>query len=535
MGGPQPEQNELPRAGQPARQTASPANAAAPAAAEAPLPYDVDAWLRTLDAAQQEESEDYPPTVRKRLLYVPDRGPHSGGLIVSTQSIELKRDGTMARTSTRHQPDQLLRAGQQPKFLRPSDRSILRQLLSARCRSQRGIHCDAAGHHRHRPGAAGQAGMAQPWPKDPPTPGRPQLADLRGWQSAARVGSPCAVDRATARKSPGMSTRQPGSWARSNSIYRHVLSMPCWRPQPYHRQSPGRVREEMTRRLATAGVYQPRRPWHRHEGCGKGSSRICCFLPGELPFDPTRHHPSGPGIGSAQPTGSHRVVALARLSWRYGPISPARGNSVPAGARGCNRAGCDVRAWSAIMRAEEQATETAPAGLGLVRISHHQLPAGHPSPRPRPGDDRPGPGSLARVRARRRPSPCGRMGWLVDIADDFPLRLVEPSGDLSFELTERSGIDWFDLDLGVMLDGQRISPGSGTARLHREHRGWTPWRDLGVETDDHALPMLLPLPGWPAADDTVGPSCVRSWRRCWNCSPGAEIDGRGRHAPSLTS
>jgi hypothetical protein len=124
--GPRPQQKELPRAGQPARQTASPANAAAPAAAEAPLPYDVDAWLRTLDAAQQEESEDYPPTVRKRLLYVLDRGPHSGGLIVSTQSIELKRDGTMARTSTRHQPDQLLRAGQQPKFLRPSDRSILR-------------------------------------------------------------------------------------------------------------------------------------------------------------------------------------------------------------------------------------------------------------------------------------------------------------------------------------------------------------------------------------------------------------------------
>jgi hypothetical protein len=113
MRGPDPQQSALPRAGQPAHQTDF--AAAEPAEAKAPLPYEVDAWLRTLDAAQQEESEDYPPTVRKRLLYVLDRGPHSGGVIVSTQSVELKRDGTMARTSTRHQPDQLLRAGQQPK------------------------------------------------------------------------------------------------------------------------------------------------------------------------------------------------------------------------------------------------------------------------------------------------------------------------------------------------------------------------------------------------------------------------------------
>ena len=52
---------------------------ALPTATEAPLPFEVDAWLRSLEAAQEEESEDYPPSVRKRLLYVLDRGPHSGG------------------------------------------------------------------------------------------------------------------------------------------------------------------------------------------------------------------------------------------------------------------------------------------------------------------------------------------------------------------------------------------------------------------------------------------------------------------------
>ena len=119
----------LPRERRPVGMNDVPMNPVAQTDADLRLPHDVEAWLHTLDVAQQVESEDYPPTVRKRLLYVLDRGPHSGGLIVRPQSIELKRDGTTSRTSTRHLPDELLRNGQQPKFLRPSDRTILRQLI----------------------------------------------------------------------------------------------------------------------------------------------------------------------------------------------------------------------------------------------------------------------------------------------------------------------------------------------------------------------------------------------------------------------
>ena len=172
----------------------------------------MDAWLRTLDAAQQEESEDYPPTVRKRLLYVLDRGPHSGGLIVSTQSIELKRDGTMARTSTRHQPDQLLRAGQQPKFLRPSDRSILRQLLGA------GVEANEAFVATLQAIIATGRGRWGSWDgptlaEGPPTPGdlswrifedgsqRPELS-LAAPLIALRLAIPWYVDPATGVMGP---------------------------------------------------------------------------------------------------------------------------------------------------------------------------------------------------------------------------------------------------------------------------------------------------------------------------------------------
>ncbi|MGI4809929.1 MAG: hypothetical protein ACRYF2_17670, partial [Janthinobacterium lividum] len=68
--------------------------------------------------------------VRKRLLYVLEQGSHSGGLMVHLRSIELKRDDTPSGTVTPHQAAQLLRSGQQPKFLRPSDRAILAQLTS---------------------------------------------------------------------------------------------------------------------------------------------------------------------------------------------------------------------------------------------------------------------------------------------------------------------------------------------------------------------------------------------------------------------
>jgi SNF2 family DNA or RNA helicase len=70
---------------------------------------------------------------------------------------------------------------------------------------------------------------------------------------------------------------------------------------------------------------------------------------------------------------------------------------------------------------------------------------------------------------------------------------VEPEGGISFEIRERSGIDWFDLDLGVVVDGRRVSlvpalldfiAGSGTAlTTHRDE-----------QPDDGSSPMLLPLP-----------------------------------------
>jgi len=47
-------------------------------------------------------------------------------------------------------------------------------------------------------------------------------------------------------------------------------------------------------------------------------------------------------------------------------------------------------------------------------------------------------------------------GWRVDVAPDFPLRLVAADADSLSVDVEPSGIDWFDIALGATIDGERV-------------------------------------------------------------------------------
>ena len=95
---------------------------------------------------------------------------------------------------------------------------------------------------------------------------------------------------------------------------------------------------------------------------------------GDLPFDPTSVMPPG-RYRPPPPTGPHRA-ALARLSWRYGPIS------IPSGLhRQPDRVVQHGGVLYQVVRdakAEDQAAERARL-LGLAQINHyHSLPQVHP-------------------------------------------------------------------------------------------------------------------------------------------------------------
>jgi superfamily II DNA or RNA helicase len=84
-------------------------------------------------------------------------------------------------------------------------------------------------------------------------------------------------------------------------------------------------------------------------------------------------------------------------------------------------------------------------------------------------------------------------GWAIEIADDFPVRLAEPDGDVAAALEEGSGIDWLELHLGVMVDGQRVDlvPSLVAMIAASEMMGFA-LQDKLAEADE-AEPFLVPL------------------------------------------
>lgn len=47
-------------------------------------------------------------------------------------------------------------------------------------------------------------------------------------------------------------------------------------------------------------------------------------------------------------------------------------------------------------------------------------------------------------------------GWEIRIASDFPYQLLHGDSDIEASIRESSGLDWFELDLGIMIDGERV-------------------------------------------------------------------------------
>ena len=47
-------------------------------------------------------------------------------------------------------------------------------------------------------------------------------------------------------------------------------------------------------------------------------------------------------------------------------------------------------------------------------------------------------------------------GWAVEIDEDYPIRLAEAGEDWFADVEEGSGIDWFGIELGIDVDGERV-------------------------------------------------------------------------------
>jgi superfamily II DNA or RNA helicase len=461
--------------------TREPTEAAGPPA----LAPEVIAWLRALETAEESESEDYPVSVRKRLLYVLRPGPYSGGLMIGLSSIELKRDGHPSGASRTHSLSDLTRTTQQGKFLRPSDRAILRRLTPY-------PHADLEFPTVLRQILATGRGRWDRW-DGPVLHEDAPVAGTIGWSLAddgrqrpvmelpaplitLGIAAPWYVDPVTGAVGT-VETDLPAV------LVRALLDAPWLAPAAVSED-----RDQIARRLPDRSIPMPQElaPPERLQATLQPRLQLLCA---SLPFDPAA--PGRGGRYAGYDTSVSYQVPVARLSWCYGAVTL----TIPVTRDVVMRDGRMIE----IVRdkaAEAAALERLQL-LGFGRLDqHHGLVASHRHAKDLILLD---PDQEAWVDMMLDEVPALREdGWLIEIADDFPWRIAIPASDIAFDLTEGSGIDWFDLDLGVMVDGERINLLPALHRLFAalpDGRLPSGLQSGALEAEDADIaPMLLPLP-----------------------------------------
>ena len=437
-----------------APQPAAPAEAATPTAIMGTKPSrakpqsDPDAmapplaaWLKSLADEVKAETEEYPAGVTKRLFYMLGRSvPHGTAAPTLTIALtvgEMKRDGTLSVRFTTPDSTKLQHMDPAPAYLRPSDRTILRalsgyQLDEFRC-DPSAILRELLGTGRARmgefPGLVTKMGPARAgaieWQLQPDGSQRPHLK-VEGEGLTVMLPAPWYIDGTTAEVGPITIDMAP-------AMLRRLLNAP-----PVPPQHAGAVRAALG---ATIGANMP-------------AARVP--MPRELPYGGVVRgipiaHLRLKRLQVPYQEGADRLgAAAAALSFRYDPLLVASDATLKDQVH-------DGRRYSVIRDPKSEKTLTAV----LDRVGF--LPTRQVMPYGLPPEDR---GSF--VLQSRTPEarwldfmlddvPMLRgMGWEVEVAADFPYRVITANGPMQAELRETTGIDWFDLDLGVLVGTERI-------------------------------------------------------------------------------
>ena len=456
-----------------------PAAPVTPPPAEPVLPFEVAAWLQSLEGAEEVGSEDYPETVRQRLFYVLDvvPAPRGGALYVACFSASLRKDGGLG-TPRRYSPHQV---DTPARYLRPSDRLILRRLARLRHSASALDGDDDPPELLRRIIATGRARWAEVGgpvvSEGPARPGRiAWRLDPDGTQQAAlalddglvgfRLPAPWHAD-------PASGLVGPVDLGLPQGVATRLLSAP-----PIPAEAAPRVAVELARRLPALPVPAPRKLAPPEELGGPVVPHLR-LTTATLPFDPTH-----PGMPWRAAQGSFQV-SVAQLAFRYGPIALPPGRQEPP--RVMAR---DGKLYRLVRdRSAEQEALARLEEIGFARVSE-LAPVHVPY---RHGDDfllEDDQDGADWIDVVMHELPALRAaGWTVEVADDFPIRLVEAEGPVEAELEEGSGIDWLELHLGVLVDGERVDLVPLLVDLIADEAGAALLKD-----EEDGAPLLVPLP-----------------------------------------
>ncbi|WP_051657431.1 MULTISPECIES: DEAD/DEAH box helicase [Acidiphilium] len=464
-------------------------------------------WMNDLRLAQAGADEEYPADIHQRLMYVfePLSGPNPqvSDIGIEAVSVRLLKDGSLSTVTSSYDPGTLDDRGVGgTKFLRPSDREILPRLSRM---AQRGA---TSGFVVRLSGVEGNALL------------HAILATGRGrWEAVNGVvmqaGPPLEAGIVWALNEDG--SQSPTFELPDTGIAVRLTPPWCITPDTGLAQP---VRTGLADRLADTLLAAPPVPPEQAEALRERLARdVPAVAPHAPPvlaapeeiavppvpvlrIEPRRiSMPSWMG-GYRDLHGAVMTISIARLGFRYGDFEVAAHDdrTLPRFTKGAaifavvrdEAAEADAMRWltrlgfrAATGAASGSAGDLILAGgdveseLEWLEFFYHDAP---------------------QLRAA---------GWVVISADDLPVRLVKgDDAPLTASLSERteatgSGVDWFDLDLGVVVDGERIDLLPAVIDLIGSE-GWSleDWgagdgddADLDDDgPDDSDEPFYLPLP-----------------------------------------
>jgi superfamily II DNA or RNA helicase len=432
------------------------------------------AWLRALAAEANAESEEYPAGITKRLFYFLGRAvpanSAAGTLTINLALTDVKRDGGMGPKFTSPDSYKLQRTEPSPKYLRPSDRTILRAMAGYQIDEFRAdpvmvlrqILATGRARAGDYPGEPVKLGPARPatleWIVKPDGTQRPSLV-VEGGGESLLLPVPWYLNPATAEIGPITIDMAP-------NVLRRVMNAPHVPPE-----QAGAVRSAIGAALPAARVPLPREL--PHGGTLKGMPTAHLRLRRlNLPYQ------DGPDRFGA---------AAALLSFRYDPALVPADTTLREFVQ-------DGRRYNVVRDAKSEKALTAVLDrMGFLKI-RQVMPYGLPP------EDR----DLF-VLQNRTPEarwldfvlddiPMLRgLGWEIELAPDFPHRVVTATGTVQAGLRETTGIDWFDLDLGVLVGEERVNLVPPLVKMLSSPHAAKLVADMQAEGDDPKRKITITL------------------------------------------
>jgi superfamily II DNA or RNA helicase len=396
------------------------------------------AWLRDLAQAAEADSDAYPASVSKRVFYVLNqvtaRGARRPLLNVSLAVTDIRRDGSLNPRFSTPSALQLLNGDPLPQYIRPIDHTLLNRLAALEFEDGFVDNGDTLrailGTGRARlggfPGVVALEGAARAasleWQMEADGAQQPSLT-VAGGGAPVLVPAPWYLDANSGEVGPAEIAIPP-------TLLKRLLNAP-----PVLPAQAGAVREALAAALPQAGLPAPRELLHG----------------GTLPKTPRPHLRLHRIPRPAYASQFEDVVGGGMtLRFRYGPaLAPAQ--------RGASELVHDGKRYT--LSRDKAAEDEAAAALSKLgfRSMRTALPyLATPATQHcliLPGRNQ----DTLWLDFMLNGVPMLRsLGWEIEEDADFAFRLVLPSGPMQAELREGSGIDWFDLDLGVMVGEERV-------------------------------------------------------------------------------